>query len=67
MEQELEQLEERIGRLVQLAQRLADENADLRARLDAAGSANRELEQRITEARARVEAALSRLPADSAG
>jgi uncharacterized protein (TIGR02449 family) len=69
MEQELDQLGERLDHLVQVARRLAEENANLRDQLTASRDANQALQQRIAEARARVESALARLPqaADSAG
>jgi len=62
MDQEVDQLGERIERLLQLVRRIADENASLRDQLAASRSANETLQQRIGEARARVESALARLP-----
>jgi uncharacterized protein (TIGR02449 family) len=64
MNQELQDLGERVDRMLSLSRRLADENAMLREQLAAARSANEQLRQRVGEARARVEAALSRLPAE---
>jgi uncharacterized protein (TIGR02449 family) len=66
MEQELQALQERIERLLQGSRRLAEENARLRAELVAAEDIRRGLEQRMNEARSRVESALSRLPAFAA-
>ncbi len=68
MDQEVDQLGERVERMLALVRRLADENANLRDQLEASRSANQQLQQRIAEARARVESALARLPlpADSA-
>ncbi|MCM5572208.1 DUF904 domain-containing protein [Burkholderiaceae bacterium FT117] len=66
MDQELQELGERVERMLSLSRRLADENATLRDQLAAAKVANEQLQQRIAEARARVEAALSRLPAPPA-
>ena len=63
MDQELQQLGDRVERVLTIARRLADENAGLRAELESARTANEQLQQRIAEARARVERALSRLPA----
>ena len=63
MDQELEALGERVERMLALVRRLSDENARLAARLAECQDSNRQLEQRISDARARVEAALSRLPA----
>lgn len=62
MDQEVDQLGERIERMLQLVRRLADENARLRDQLAASRGANEALQQRIGEARARVESALARLP-----
>ena len=62
MDQEVEQLGERIERMLQLVRRLADENANLRDQLQASHGVNEQLQQRIAEARARVESALARLP-----
>ena len=42
--------------------RLADENARLSIQLSESRTAHSELQRRMTDARARVEAALSRLP-----
>lgn len=70
MNQELQELGERVDRMIALSRRLADENASLRDQLVAARVANEQLQQRVAEARARVEAAMSRLPAaiaDAAG
>src|SRR5690606_2303924 len=68
MDQDVDQLGERVERMLELVRRLADENANLRDQLEASRSANQQLQQRIAEARARVESALARLPlpADSA-
>ena len=63
MDQELEALGERVERMLALVRRLSDENARLAAQLAECQDSNRQLEQRISDARARVEAALSRLPA----
>ena len=62
MDQEVEQLGERIERMLQLVRRLADENANLRDQLQASRGVSEQLQQRIAEARARVESALARLP-----
>jgi uncharacterized protein (TIGR02449 family) len=63
MEDDLQALQERIERLLQGARRLADENRRLRAELSESNEARQRLERRMTEARTRVETALSRLPA----
>ena len=62
MDQEVDQLGERIDRMLQVVRRLADENANLRDQLAASRGVNQQLQQRIAEARARVESALARLP-----
>jgi len=62
MDQELKELGDRVDRVLEISRRLADENATLRDQLVAARVANEQMQQRIAEARARVEAALSRLP-----
>lgn len=63
MEEELQALQDRIERLLQGARRLADENRRLQAELAENREARQRLERRMTEARSRVESALSRLPA----
>jgi uncharacterized protein (TIGR02449 family) len=63
MEEELQALQERIERLLQGSRRLADENRRLQAELVESREARLRLERRMGEARSRVEAALSRLPA----
>jgi uncharacterized protein (TIGR02449 family) len=70
MDQELQELGELVARILALSRRLADDNVALREQLTAAQSTNAQLQERICEARSRVEAALSRLPAtalDAAG
>ena len=62
MEQEIQGLSDRIERLLVTAKKLADENAKLRTDLTESRKNNAELQQRIKDARARVESALSRLP-----
>lgn len=62
MEEEIQGLSERIERLLAIVRRLSEDNADLRAQIAHARSAQADLQQRMNDARARVEAALSRLP-----
>jgi uncharacterized protein (TIGR02449 family) len=62
MENEIEVLGERVSRLVEISRRLAEENRALKDRLGDAVAARSDLEQRVAEARARVESALTRLP-----
>jgi predicted nucleic acid-binding Zn-ribbon protein len=62
MDEELQALGERIQRLIDIALRHAEENRALKAELAALHQARVMMEQRMAEARARVEAALSKLP-----
>jgi uncharacterized protein (TIGR02449 family) len=62
MDIELQALSERVTRLLETSRRLADENRTLKGRLGEAMAARDALEQRVSEARARVESALARLP-----
>lgn len=66
MNDELDALAQRIARVTAIAQQLSDENRVLRERLEAAQRDNALLQQRMAEARGRVESALARLP-DLAG
>ncbi len=61
--QEIERLGERVERILLTVRQLADENASLREQLAASRGANEHLQQRVAEARERVQAALARLPA----
>jgi cell division protein ZapB len=67
MDEDLQALQERVDRLLQVARRLSDENRALRAELAELRDAKLQMERRMSEARSRVEAALSRLPALAAG
>jgi len=62
MDNDLQVLGERVSRLVEISRRLAEENRTLKGRLGVAVAARTDLEQRVAEARARVESALARLP-----
>jgi uncharacterized protein (TIGR02449 family) len=62
MDNDIQVLGERVTRLVEIARRLAEENRTLKGRLGDAVAARADLEQRVAEARARVESALARLP-----
>ena len=62
MDKDIQVLGERVSRLVEISRRLADENRALKGRLGDAVAARADLEQRVSEARARVESALARLP-----
>ncbi len=62
MDNDIQVLGERVSRLVENSRRLADENRALKGRLGDAVAARADLELRVSEARARVESALARLP-----
>ena len=62
MDKDIQVLGERVSRLVEISRRLAEENRALKARLGDAVAGREDLEQRVAEARARVESALARLP-----
>jgi ElaB/YqjD/DUF883 family membrane-anchored ribosome-binding protein len=62
MDQEIQGLGEQIERLLAITRKLGDENSQLKSQLTAALSTNDGMKQRMADARARVESALSRLP-----
>lgn len=62
VQQLLDELAGRVERLLAFNQRLIDQNAALRADLGEARAQRDGLQQRVDDARARVESALSRLP-----
>jgi len=64
MEAELNTLDEKITQLVQLCHRLRTDNNELRQQLAAAQNANKQLTDKIENARARLEGLLTRLPED---
>ncbi len=66
MEQDVQLLGDQIDRLLANMRRLVDENARLKAALSDSQTLNADLRERMADARARVEFALSRLPADMA-
>ncbi len=66
MEQDVQLLGDQIDRLLANMRRLVDENARLKAALSDSQALNADLRERMADARARVEFALSRLPADTA-
>lgn len=65
MDAELNALDERIGQLIALAERLRADNIDLRQRLAAVEGENRQLREKVTGARERLEALLTRIPQDA--
>jgi len=62
MEAELNTLDEKINQLVQLCHRLRRDNHELRQQLAAAQNENKQLRDKIGNARARLEGLLTRLP-----
>jgi len=64
MEADLKALEEKIGQLVELTQRLRGDNRDLRQQLAEALNDNKRLGEKVDAARSRLEALLERLPED---
>lgn len=64
MEAELDSLDEKINQLVQLCHRLRRDNHELRQQLAAATNESKQLNEKIENARTRLESLLSRLPED---
>lgn len=64
MEADLKALEDKIGQLVELTQRLRSDNRDLRQQLAQALNENKRLGEKVDAAKARLEALLQRLPED---
>jgi cell division protein ZapB len=62
MDGQMEALEERIRQAVDLCQRLRGENIDLRQRVAQLQSENRQLADKITAARERLEGLLEQIP-----
>jgi cell division protein ZapB len=62
MDAEILALEERIRQAVDLCQRLRGENSDLRQRVAQLQSENRQLADKITSARERLEGLLEQIP-----
>lgn len=62
MEADLKVLEERIGQLVELTQRLRGDNRELRQQLAQALNDNKRLNEKVDAAKARLEALLERMP-----
>ena len=62
MDAEMVALEERIRQAVDLCQRLRGENSDLRQRVAQLQSENRQLADKITSARQRLEGLLEQIP-----
>lgn len=64
MEAELSTLEEKINQFVQLCQRLRVENGQLRQQLAAALNENKQLAEKISGTKDRLETLLGRIPED---
>jgi len=62
MDAEIVALEERIRQAVDLCQRLRGENSDLRQRVAQLQNENRQLADKITSARERLEGLLEQIP-----
>lgn len=65
MEAELSALDERIRQLIALAERLRADNIDLRQQLAAVQGENRQLRDKVSNARERLEGLLTRIPQDA--
>ncbi len=64
MDAELLALEERIGQLIALTDRLRSENGDLRQQLATTRHENGQLREKVEAARGRLEDLLTRIPED---
>lgn len=62
MDAELKVLDDKIGQLIQLCQRLRAQNNDLRQKLAAAEGENKRLREKIEAATARLETLLGKIP-----
>ncbi|RPI43996.1 MAG: hypothetical protein EHM59_13975 [Betaproteobacteria bacterium] len=62
MDAEIKLLEERVGQLIELTQRLRHENRELRQHLAQAMSDNKRLNEKVDAAKARLERLLAHLP-----
>jgi cell division protein ZapB len=65
MEADLKTLEDKIGQLVELTQRLRSDNRGLRQELAQAVSDNKRMGEKVDAAKVRLEALLERLPEES--
>ena len=66
MEAELKSLEGKINQFVALCQRLRSDNHQLRQQLAGAENENKQLLEKIGDAKTRLEALLSQIPEDEA-
>ena len=62
MDVELKSLEEKINQFVMLCQRLRSDNHDLRQQLASAHNDNKQLNEKIGDAKTRLEALLAQIP-----
>lgn len=65
MDLDLKGLEDRVGRLIALSQRLREDNNRLRQQLVAAQNENKQLAEKVAAARARVESLLAEAQGDA--
>ena len=66
MDTELKSLEGKINQFVALCQRLRTDNHQLRQQVAAAQSENKQLLEKVTDARTRLETLLSQIPEEEA-
>jgi cell division protein ZapB len=64
MESELSHLEGKINQLIQLCQRLRNDNHDLRQRVASLQSENKQISDKISQAKERLEKILIQIPED---
>jgi uncharacterized protein (TIGR02449 family) len=64
MDAELKGLEERVGLLIELTQRLRNENRTLRQQLAQAANDNKRLNEKVDAAKAKLQTLLEKLPED---
>jgi len=64
MEAELSALEQKLGELATLCQRLRTDNKQLRQDLAHAINDNKQLSEKVSSAKARLESLLAKIPAD---
>ena len=62
MEAELTALDDKIGQLVQLTQKLRMDNSQLRQKLASAENENKRLAEKVDTAKVRLEALLAQIP-----
>ncbi len=65
MDAELQSLEEKINQFVALCKRLRNENHELRQQIAAAQSDNKQLTEKIADAKSRLEVLLTQIPEET--